>query len=1077
MASHMPPLPLPPSAGDFGVTASSASWADRQAMIPDGWPSRTYPHFDDIRKDAIPQVAKDAPLNEQLAKAEDSISSSRRFLDFKRPDLAYKEFLIGFEVAINYIPRHRDYGFTTDNDRKWYVRYRNLCQTIRNLEGKMEEIRQMIKEDNQRTGILPRQESSPAYVKPVYSSGFGMPNESHTSTQSSLSGRPGSSQSEKSRPTVRPKPESLHGASTMGKDSELAQRFARLRMSSNAASDPPTITMPDPANYGAEAKGRPLSYSSMPSTSSNGNSSRPNGPRNMPNFSNGPSLPPKLPLAVTNFSMPKPPDSVYSPDKVTTVPLSRNTSRSSIEVNGTSSERRQNYYNQPNGNPIPSQVQRTREDNPYRPRTPNGVHPAIITKSRSSEIPHEPVIDVQTLATYMKKYNVLLIDLRERPIFDEGHVFANSIICIEPSSVRSGMSAEQLEERLVISPDNELSLFERRNEFDVVVYYDQSTTNVNFLKGPPAGPLRALHDTLYEFNAYKPLKDARPPAFLQGGINAWVDLVGTHSLATSKTAATLGSTAQRSGLRANRPLVRQRMASMNSTQEVRRRRLNKYTPLDEAEEQAWRQQAKEDEVATKDYAQDSSDGEQVEEPEVHSPFVHDMESFLRKFPDVAMQESMIMPRRRPPVPPLPRYEEPPLPSIPARPPPAIPRPSYSGQADLHSSQPALARVASSSRPPLYSESYQGRQKKLPRTGLTNFGVTCYMNATLQCLSGTMALSNFFLDDRYKNAVQKNWKGTGGVMPDIYATVVRELWRGDVAAIKPSTFRKFCGRMNSEWGIDRQQDAKEFFDFLVDSLHEDLNLRWMRNPPNPLTTAEEFRREQIPITEASRYEWERFIHRDFSYISSLFAGQHASRLKCTTCHKTSTTYEAFYSISVEIPQSGRGDIYSCLRSYTQEERLAGDEKWQCPHCKCVREATKQILLTRLPQILVIHFKRFRASKTESARKIHTPIDFPLYGFNMDPFVVQRPQPVVSDDSQIDAAVTPPFSYEAYGVLRHLGNTGNGGHYISMVKDPGRGCWRKYDDQNYYDFDPSKLKERDALTNGEAYIVFFERAPPR
>lgn len=111
------------------------------------------------------------------------------------------------------------------------------------------------------------------------------------------------------------------------------------------------------------------------------------------------------------------------------------------------------------------------------------------------------------------------------------------------------------------------------------------------------------------------------------------------------------------------------------------------------------------------------------------------------------------------------------------------------------------------------------------------------------------------------------------MPDIYATVVRELWRGDVAAIKPSTFRKFCGRMNSEWGIDRQQDAKEFFDFLVDSLHEDLNLRWMRNPPNPLTTAEEFRREQIPITEASRYEWERFIHRDFSYISSLFAGQH------------------------------------------------------------------------------------------------------------------------------------------------------------------------------------------------------------
>lgn len=1077
MASYISPLPPPSSAGDLGQTASNDSWGGRPSTNPSGWVSKNFPHFKDIMKDAVPQVARDAPLNEQLARAEDYINGSRRSMDFKRPDLAYKDFVKGFEIAINYIPRHRDYGFFTDNDRKWYTRYRNLCQTIRNLEVKMEDLRQTIKEDNERTGTLPRDESSTAYVKPVYSSGFGMPSENHTSTQSLQNSRPSSSQFEKVRPVVRPKPENLHGGPAVGTDSELAQRFARLRMSPNASGDPPRMSMPDPANYGAGTKERPLSYSPISSTSSNGHSSRPSGPRNMPASSNGPSLPPKLPLTTTNFSMPKPPDSVYSPDKVTTAPLSRNISRSSMEVNGTGTERRPNYYNQPNSSPLPSQIQRTREDNPYRPRTPNGVHPAIIAKSRSSEIPHELIVDVETLASYMKKYNVLLIDVRDRSTFDEGHVFANSVICIEPLSLKSGMSAEELEERLVISPDNELSLFERRDEFDLVVYYDQSTTNVDFLKGPPSGPLRALYDTLYEFNTYKPLRDARPPAFLHGGIDAWVDFVGTHSVATSNTAATLGSTARRSGVRANRPLARQRMASLNSTLEVRRRRLNKYTPLDEAEEQEWRQKAKEDEVATKDYAEEGSDSELVEKPEPNSPFVHDMESFLRNFPDVAMQESMTMPRRRPPVPLVPRYEEPVLPSIPSRPAPAIPRPSYSGHSDLHSSQPALARVASASRPPLYSDTYPGRQKKLPRTGLTNFGVTCYMNATLQCLSGTMPLSNFFMDDRYKHAIQKNWKGTGGVMPDIYATVVRELWRGDVTAIKPTTFRKFCGRMNSEWGIDRQQDAKEFFDFLVDSLHEDLNMRWMRNPPRPLTTAEEFRREQIPIGEASKYEWERFIHRDFSYVSSLFAGQHASRLRCTTCHNTSTTYEAFYSISVEIPQSGRGDIYSCLRSYTQEERLSGDEKWQCPHCKCEREATKQIVLTRLPQILVIHFKRFRASKTESARKIHTPIDFPLYGFNMDPFVVARPQPAVCDDSKVDPAITPPFSYEAYGVLRHLGNTGNGGHYISMVRDPGRGCWRKYDDQNYYDFEPSKLKERDALTNGEAYIVFFERVPPR
>ena len=59
------------------------------------------------------------------------------------------------------------------------------------------------------------------------------------------------------------------------------------------------------------------------------------------------------------------------------------------------------------------------------------------------------------------------------------------------------------------------------------------------------------------------------------------------------------------------------------------------------------------------------------------------------------------------------------------------------------------------------------------------------------------------------------------MPDLYTNLIRSLWRSDVEVIKPTTFRKFCGRMNREWGIDRQQDAKEFFDFLVDCLYQTL----------------------------------------------------------------------------------------------------------------------------------------------------------------------------------------------------------------------------------------------------------------
>jgi ubiquitin carboxyl-terminal hydrolase 8 len=169
-------------------------------------------------------------------------------------------------------------------------------------------------------------------------------------------------------------------------------------------------------------------------------------------------------------------------------------------------------------------------------------------------------------------------------------------------------------------------------------------------------------------------------------------------------------------------------------------------------------------------------------------------------------------------------------------------------------------------------------------------------------------------------------------------------------------------------------------------------------------------------------------------------------------------------------------------------LSGDEVWKCPYCKCERVATKQIIITRAPRILVVHFKRFSASKTQSARKIHTPIDFPLYGLRMDDFVIQYPSTAAPNDDGASPLVTasappsllptsPPFTYDAYAVLRHLGSSLSGGHYISLVKDQQRQCWRKFDDERVSDFNPRGLRFSDRLQNEQAYIIFFERVPAK
>lgn len=1027
---------------------------------------KPFPHVKDLVAQAQAQSLFDpsTPLSRYLEQAETSLRLAQTSLSFGKADVAFREYLKSSEILLNIIPRHKDYGFTEGNNPKWAHQNRSARQAVNSMASQMEGVRKIIEDNNarhktpqssttsgQNAITLPSDVTSPPSTAPVVNPIDDLPDVLKV---------------RQARPVSVSKPEHLRSTSVQ-QAGDLQTRFASLRVGPKSPPAPGSLQMPDAANF-----------------QSNGlsNASRPAGPRDMPTVA--PSIPAKMPLPTED--MPKPPDRTFSATQ---------SARNSYDVHRPPSERKQTYYGQPIASAANPQVQRRREEaQPYRPRTPNGVNLAIVPKTNSAEIPHSRTIDAETLSVYLRKYNVLVVDVRERNLFDEGHIFATSIICIEPLALQEGTSAEMLEERLILSPDNEQNLFAHRNEFDLVVYYDQDTSDTNYLRGSPtttrAAHLRAFFDTLYEFNEYKQLKDGRPPAVLSGGIDAWVDMMGSHSLATSKTAAMLGTTRQRPVAPNGRPLGRQRLVSTNSRLEVRDRRLRNLKFLDENEQKAWRQQAEQEQISAES-APYMSDNEYVEEePEPQSPFVPDYESFLRRFP-IVEQQSMVMPSRKPVVPPK-RYEVPELPSMPSRPTPAMPRPSYTGQSDIVQASAPLARVTSSTKQPLYTSTSRMLSRRLPRTGLTNFGVTCYMNATLQCLSATIPLANFFLDEyAFRQNLQKNWKGSSGIMPEIFATVVRSLWKGDVDMIKPTTFRNFCGRMNREWVIDRQQDAKEFFDFLVDCLHEDLNIAWQRTPLKPLTSEQELQRERYKITEAAPIEWQRYEHRDRSFISSLFAGQHASRLKCLTCGSTSTTYEAFYSISIEIPRSGVGDIYRCLASYTQEERLAPDERWKCPNCKCERDATKRIILTRLPQFLVIHFKRFSAGRSDGGgtRKVHTPIDFPLNGLIMDNYVASPQAHAANGHSQngtvlngdkgadADAATLPPFSYDCYGVLRHLGSSGDGGHYISLVKDQGRNCWRRFDDERHYDFDPTQFGARDRLQNGEAYILFFQRTMPK
>jgi ubiquitin carboxyl-terminal hydrolase 8 len=689
----------------------------------------------------------------------------------------------------------------------------------------------------------------------------------------------------------------------------------------------------------------------------------------------------------------------------------------------------------------------------------------------------------------MNLYKMLLIDVRDRRAFDEGHIDSMGTICLSPESLRENMTDEDLERATLLSPDTEMSLFSKRDQADLIVYYDQSTATPAFLtkasRSPHEDSLRFVFDALWELNVAKQLK--RPPLLLLGGLDAWADLLGTASLRTSNTIEMTGIKARAP---TRRPVPAPSPAAMLAMEKRRRR---EYNPLDAEEERRWQESARKESV----YIPTPTEEEAAQaDPEEEAAFYRTQEDFLRRFPAVSpIQESMSSaphrssvqypvqpPPTRPPPAPASAYaahaNHPP--EFPSRPAPAAPRVSYSGAHDRHAAPAAGSRASSQQLRPYVAQSDMPHNIRLPRTGLINFGVTCYMNATLQCLNATLPLSTQFRNDAFTTSLQReNWKGARGLFPQHFANLIKHLWVGDVQAVRPTTFRGFCARLDSKYGVEQQQDAKEFLEFALDYLHEDLNVNWRNDPPHVLSKEEEETRERLPKGYAALIEWSRYTKRSKSLVQDLFAGQHFSKITCLKCGHTSTTYEAFFSISVEIPRSGQGDIMACLRSYCREEVLSGAEMPKCERCGKQREHTKQITITRAPRFLVVHFKRF----TAKLAKIHTPIAFPLRGLDITPFVLPPLTPaerqVVAQETRDasfvtrapDESMTPPYLYDAYGVVRHLGGSLGSGHYIGMARDPGRGVWRQFNDTVTGDVEAGNDCWK--LGGREAYVVFFER----
>ena len=149
--------------------------------------------------------------------------------------------------------------------------------------------------------------------------------------------------------------------------------------------------------------------------------------------------------------------------------------------------------------------------------------------------------------------------------------------------------------------------------------------------------------------------------------------------------------------------------------------------------------------------------------------------------------------------------------------------------------------------------------------------------------------------------------------------------------------------NALFDNDEHHDSHEFINWLLDKVHED----FLRN--ERAKQAQGGRNSQAAAAQPGP-------NASSSFVQDMFMGKLVNVVTCVTCETTTRRKETFFNLSLDIEQNS--SLIHCMKRFGVKELLNQDNKLLCESCNTRQVATKEIMVSDYPKLLLVHLKRFR-----------------------------------------------------------------------------------------------------------------------